>query len=95
MTTPLTSSTTTAFLGAFVGPFLGDLDRAIGAFTFGTLAPVFFALYTTSCFFFIGDFGGAGFNICNSYANWAAACFASFSASFCFQISALAAHYTF
>jgi hypothetical protein len=84
MTTPLTSSTTTAFLGAFVGPFLGDLDRAIDAFAFGTLAPVFFALYTTGCFFFVGDFGGAGFNIYNSCANWAAACFASFSASFCF-----------
>jgi hypothetical protein len=69
MTTPLTSLTTTAFLGAFVGPFLGDLDRVIGAFAFSTLALVFFALCTTGCFFFVGDFGRAGFNICNSYAN--------------------------
>jgi len=65
----LTSSTTTAFLGAFVGPFLGDLDRAIDAFAFGTLALVFFALYTTNYFFFVNDFGGAGFNIYNSCAN--------------------------
>jgi hypothetical protein len=91
----LTSSTTTAFLGAFVGPFLGDLDRAIGAFAFSTLALVFFALYTTGCFFFVGNFGGARFDIYNSYTNWAIACFASFSASFCFQISTLAARYTF
>jgi hypothetical protein len=69
MTTPLTSSTTTAFSGAFIGPFLGDLDRVIGAFTFSTLAPVFFALYTTNYFFFISDFGGTGFDIYSSCAN--------------------------
>ena len=80
----MTSLTTTAFLGAFVGAFFGDLDRAIGAFAFGTLALVFFALYTTNCFFFISDFGGAGFDVYNSYANWATACFASLLASFCF-----------
>jgi hypothetical protein len=69
MTTPLTSSTTTAFSGAFAGPFLGDLDREIGAFAFGTLALVFFVLCTTGCFFFVSDFGGAGFDVRNSCAN--------------------------
>jgi hypothetical protein len=69
MTTPLTFSTTIAFSGAFIGPFLGDLDKAIGAFAFGTLALVFFALYTTGYFFFVGDFGGARFNIYNFCAN--------------------------
>jgi hypothetical protein len=84
MTTSLTSSTTIAFLGAFVGAFFGDLDRIIGAFAFSTLALVFFALYTTNCFFFVSDFGGAGFDVYNSCTNWAIACFASFLASFCF-----------
>jgi hypothetical protein len=69
MTTSLTSLTTTAFSSAFVEAFFSDLDRTIGAFAFGTLALVFFALYTTDYFFFISDFGGAGFNICNSYTN--------------------------
>jgi hypothetical protein len=69
MTTSLTFLTTTAFLGAFVGAFFSDLDRIIGAFAFSTLALVFFALYTTDCFFFISDFSGAGFNVYNFYTN--------------------------
>jgi hypothetical protein len=50
-------------------PFFSDLDRAIGAFAFGTLAPVFFALYITNYFFFINNFSRAGFNVYNSYIN--------------------------
>jgi hypothetical protein len=95
MTTSLTSSTTIAFAGAFVGVFFNILGRIIGAFAFGTLALVFLALWTTSAFFYAGVFGGAGFNICSSFTNWATAWRSSFLACFCFQTSVLAACCTF
>jgi len=69
MTTSLTSSTTIAFAGAFIGVFFSVLDRTIGAFAFGTLALVFLALGTTGAFFCIGVFSGAGFNIYSSFIN--------------------------
>jgi hypothetical protein len=73
MTTSSTSSTTTAFLGDFVGVSGASLEVIIGAFTFGIFALVFLVLWTTGCFFLAGVFGGAGFNVYNSFANCAAA----------------------
>jgi hypothetical protein len=44
MTTSSTSSTTTAFLGDFVGVLEDSLEVITGAFAFGTFALVFLAL---------------------------------------------------
>jgi hypothetical protein len=44
MTTSSTFSTTTAFLGDFVGVLEGSLEAITGAFAFGTFALVFLAL---------------------------------------------------
>jgi hypothetical protein len=40
----LTSLTTTAFLGDFIGALEGSLEAVISAFVFGTFALVFLAL---------------------------------------------------
>ena len=95
MTTSSTSSTTTAFSSDFTGVLEGSLEAVTCAFAFGTLAPVSLALWTTGYFFWVDVFSGAGFDVRNSFTNWAAAWRASFSASFCFRISALAARCTF
>jgi hypothetical protein len=73
MTTSSTSSTTTAFSGDFAGVLGASLEVITSAFALSTFAPVFLVLWTTGYFFLAGAFGGAGFNVCNSFANCAAA----------------------